>query len=570
MTEELYWNSTTIETLLSIEDTVDYSRRATVLSLLFIVVIFVAIFYFFAKKDVPFNRIAYMFIFPALFALVLLEIYPIIYGVILSFTSYNLRRGELPKFNWFQNYANVAENPQLPIAFTTTLVWTSLIIVAKILLGFFIAYLIHFKVKRKKLWYLFLYLPWAIPSYIKILSWRTFIQGYSGDSFFNMLFGTNVVLGSQPYTTLIIACFVEVWDSIPLITTLFLGGMSSIPKELSDLAEIDQIGEGTRIRKIIVPLIKPIILPAIILEIIKTFGSFNVAFFLTKGYPFLSYGVSDAGIIGATDLFSTFTFYMFYQKREVGIAAAYSTIMSLLTLFFVLIWIKMSRGTQSTYQPTKKKLPKRTKSFLPILGVFQALGYIIAGITGFRYFGIHYNIHLNFVIGSLYFVTSIALFFYSEKIYNWFKLLIILDLIISVSQFFVLQMWFALNWNIFIVFFELFILSGIKKNSTEHTKKNFLARIKKKTQSFRYRITNNIQSIDRHLIDLHSLHFVFLFQTLIVLLLNIISKNKNWIMWSIFAILLVGLVISLFSNNMLKISIILQIPLLLGLVFSSS
>jgi len=69
---------------------------------------------------------------------------------------------------------------------------------------------------------------------------------------------------------------------------------------------------------------------------------FSVAFLLTKGYPLLSYGTSEAGVIGATDLFSTFTFYMFYQKRDIGIAAAYSTIMSILTLFFVLIWMKMS------------------------------------------------------------------------------------------------------------------------------------------------------------------------------------------------------------------------------------
>lgn len=570
LNEEFYWNSTIIETKISSEDTFEYSRRATVLSLLFIVVIFIVIFYIIARKDVPFNRIAYMFIFPALFALVLLEIYPIIYGVILSFTSYNLTRGEIPKFNWLQNYANVAENPQLPIAFTTTLVWTSLIIIAKILLGFLIAYLIHFKVKRKKLWYLFLYLPWAIPSYIKILSWRTFIQGNAGDSFFNMLFGTNVNLVSQPYIALIIACFVEVWDSIPLIATLFLGGMSSIPRELNDLAEIDQIGEGTRIRKIVVPLIKPIIIPAIILEIIKTFGSFNVAFFLTKGYPILSYGTSEVGVIGATDLFSTFTFYMFYHKREVGIAAAYSTIMSLLTLFFVLIWIKMSRGTQSTYQPTTKKPPSRTKKFLPVLVGLQALGYIIAGISGFRYFGIHYNIHLNYIIGSLYFLISILLFFYSEKINSWFKLLIIIDLVISVSQFFALQMWFAFNWNIFIVIFELFILSGIKKNPARQTKKSFLRVMKNKIQSFRFKISDSLKLIDRHLVDIQSLHGVFSLQTLTLLLFNIILKNKNWIMWTVFAISFACLVISFFSKIILKTSIIIQIPLLLGLIFSAS
>ena len=327
----LFWESNQFETLLSLQDSLRYSKLATSLTLLTIVILFVAIFFFMAKRDVPFNKIAYVFIFPALLALVLLEVYPILYGIFLSFTDYHLKRGEIPVLSGFNNYAHIAENPQLPITLTTTLVWSTLIIIAKIVLGFLLAYVIQYKVKKKKLWYLMLYVPWAIPSYIKILSWRTFIHGNGGNSLFNTLFGTNVNLLTQPYVTLFLACFVEVWDSIPLITTLFLGGLSSIPKELNDIADIDQISERTKIRRVIVPLIKPIILPAIILEIIKTFGSFNVAFLLTKGYPLLSYGTSEVGVIGATDLFSTFTFYMFYEKRDIGIAAAYSTIMSILT-----------------------------------------------------------------------------------------------------------------------------------------------------------------------------------------------------------------------------------------------
>ncbi|MCE7740020.1 MAG: hypothetical protein GPJ50_11640, partial [Candidatus Heimdallarchaeota archaeon] len=122
VSEELYWESEQVETLQSQEDQLHYSKLATSLSLLVIVILFVAIFIFFARRDVPFNRIAYVFIFPALFALVLLEVYPILYGIFLSFTSYNLVRGEQPVFTGFNNYAHITENPQLPIAFTTTLV----------------------------------------------------------------------------------------------------------------------------------------------------------------------------------------------------------------------------------------------------------------------------------------------------------------------------------------------------------------------------------------------------------------------------------------------------------------
>jgi arabinogalactan oligomer/maltooligosaccharide transport system permease protein len=564
--EHQVWKSDYLKTLVSSDEALRISRISTAVTLAVIVLVFIALMIFFARRDVPFNRVAYLFIFPALFALVLLEIYPIIYGIILSFTSYTLKRGEIPEFNWLQNYIEVSENPQLPIAFTTTLVWTTLIILAKIVLGFIIAYIIQYKVKRKKLWYLMIYLPWAIPSYIKILSWRTFIHGNTGYSFFNFLFGTNVNLVSQPYVTLIVACFVEVWDSIPLITTLFLGGLSSIPSQVNDLAEIDQINERTRIRRIIVPLIKPIILPAIILEIIKTFGSFNVAYLLTNGYPLLSYGTSEAGVIGATDLFSTFTFYMFYEQRQIGIAAAYSTIMSLLTLFFVIVWIKMSRGTQSAYRPVREKLPRRTGILIPILTALQGVGYLLSGIMGFRYFGIHWNLPLNYMLATFYFVITFLLIRIKNRSYKVLKLILILDLIFSASQFFVLQMWYAFNWNVIIVFLQLFILSTVKVKRNSSSKISLFQSIRIKWRSIIDWLRSFSLKIDNILTDLGSLHFVILIQSLFLLISNVIV-DPSVLIWIIFSLFSITLISSLFIELVTKISIFIQPILWIGLVF---
>ena len=566
-TELLLWESEEFETLQSPEDALEYSRNSTIISLVIIISLFIILFVFLARKDVPFNRIAYLFIFPALFALVILEIYPIIYGIVLSFTSYHLKRGEVPSFNWLENYANISNNPQLPIAFTTTMVWSIIIIFAKIVLGFFIAYLIQYKVKRKVIWYLLLYLPWAIPSYIKILSWRTFIQGNAGVSFFNFLFGTNVNLITQPYTTLFIACFVEVWDSIPLITTLFLGGLSSIPRELNDLAEVDQIEERTRIRRIIVPLIKPIILPVIILEIIKTFGSFNVAFLLTKGYPLLSYGASEVGVIGATDLFSTFTFYMFYQRRDVGISAAYSTIMSLLTLFFVLIWIKMSRGTESTYQPTKAKKLKNHRITFSVLILIQSLGYILAGVLGFRYFGVHWNSPINYILAALYLIIWFIVLFKKEKAYRALKILLILDLILSLSQFFFYQMWYAFNWNIFLIVVELFILSGIKISKSEITWSSYIRGFRRRIRSIRKKLVKSLLWLDKRLVKPSSNHFFFFIQIVGIFISNIIQKTEVWYIWLLSSLLLLVLTLSLFSEFVSQLMIFWQPILWISLVF---
>ncbi len=565
---EHLWSSNQIETLQSLEEQLQYTKLATSLSLLAIVILFIAIFIYLAKKDVPFNKAAYVFIFPALLALVLLEVYPILYGIFLSFTSYNLKRGEQPVFNAFNNYAHITENPQLPIAFTTTLVWSTLIIVAKIVLGFILAYIIQYKVKRKKLWYLFLYIPWAIPSYIKILSWRTFFHGTGGISFFNALFGTNVNLLSQPYVALFIACFVEVWDSIPLITTLFLGGLSSIPKQLNDVADIDQIRESSKIRKIIVPLIKPIILPAIILEIIKTFGSFNVAFLLTNGYPLLSYGSSEAGIIGATDLFSTFTFYMFYQQREIGIAAAYSTIMSLLTLFFVLIWMKMSKGTKSSFIPIEQKKTTRNKYILPSLFLLQSAGYLAAASTNFRYFGIYWNNALSYVIAGFYLLSLVLLFSKKKVSIKLIRLVLIIDLILSLSQFFFYQMWFAFNWNIFIIVLEFFLITNLKNQQTEDVNFNPIKSVLSCLQQVRKKIFNLLQKLDSKIVKLNSIHGIILVQGTTILVANLILNANDWFSWTIFALFGVYVICSSLSNILVKISIILQPILWVGIVFN--
>ncbi|MHA1817198.1 MAG: ABC transporter permease subunit [Candidatus Heimdallarchaeaceae archaeon] len=563
--EETFWITEEFSTLQSIDEALKYSRTATTITILIIILIFIIIFAIIAKIDVPFNRVAYVFIFPALFALVLLEVYPMLYGIVLSFTSYNLTRGEVPQFNWLENYIHISENPQLPIAFTTTLVWSTIIIFLKIVLGFALAYIIQYKVKRKKVWYLLLYLPWVVPTYIKILSWRTFIQGSGGESLFNMLFGTNVNLLNQPYVALLLACFVEVWDSIPLITTLFLGGLSSIPKELNDIAKIDQISERTSIRKIIIPLIKPIILPAIILEIIKTFGSFNVAFLFTSGYPLLPYGVNEAGIIGATDLFSTFTFYMFYQRRDVGIAAAYSTIMSILTLFFVLVWVKMSKGTESSFQPSEIKRKRNYKIIIPSFLIVQGIGYIVSGVVGFRYFGYHWNPTLNYIMASFFVISGILFIWKPNQSTTGLKILLALDLIFSLTQFFLFQMWFAFNWNIFIIAVEFFILANIPRKKI---KAHFVLRkLRNLAQYLRKKIVNISQWVDSKFTDLSLIHFILVIQASVILISNFIIGSNFWLMWGIFGLNILVIFLSIFSRIVTKFSVLFQPIIWIGLCF---
>lgn len=561
------WKST-IETSVSLIDELEYSQLSLILSLVTILIVFLLLFYYIAKKDLPYNRLAYLFILPAVLALILLEVYPIIYGIFLSFTSYGLKRGEIPVFVFFKNYAEVTKNPQLSIAFTTTIVWTVIVIFFKLLLGFIFAYSLHFKIKRKKPWYILLYLPWTIPAYIKILSWRSFFQGYSGDSFFNMLFQTNINLLVKPYTALFIASFVEISIAIPFITTLFLGALSSIPKELIDISEVDQISEWLRIKKIVFPLIKPIILPAIVLEIIKSFGSFNVAFLLTGGYPILKYGVSDIGVIGATDLFSTFTFYMFYQQRAIGIAAAYSTIMSIITLFFVLIWIKISKGMENKFQPEDKKTGQNNLFTIIVIVLLQSIGYIISAYTGFRYFGFYYSKITTLFFAGFYLLVFISLITRKGRIMRFFRSILIVDLFISFFQLVRYQMWYAFNWNILIIAIVLLLLAQIDYSGQRLTRLSFVFetisnrvnQLIKLIKVLLRRVDNAIVRADRYTVII-SLEAVFL-------LIYVLMIHSTLYMLISFVLILLSLIGYTFLNCDLKLDYMVQLLVFLLLIFS--
>ncbi len=562
----IIWSSFLFQTLSSIQQASVHSRTATVVSLLIIILVFLILFAFIAKKDIPFNKIAYIFIFPALFALALLEVYPILYGFVLSFTSYSLERGETPIFNAFENYAYISQNPHLSITLTTTLVWSTVIIFFKLLSGFLIAYFIQYKVKRKKLWYLSIYIPWAIPAYIKILSWRSFFHGNAGYSLFNLLFGTSVNFVSQPYVTFFIASFVEVIDSIPLITTLFLGAMSSIPKELMDIAEVDQINERSRIRHIVLPLIKPVMLPVLILEIIKAFGSFNVSFLLTRGYPLLPYGTNEAGVVGATDLFSTFTFYMFYQRREVGISAAYSTIMSLLTLFFVLIWIKMSKGTQSTFRPTKIKQKKKNQFIIAFVLFSQSIGYFLATTFNFRYFGIYWNKTISYTIAASLLICAILIVSKKDRSWKIFSIIIALDLILSLSQFFFYQMWFAFNWNIFISGVIFYVIKNNNVLNDTKIGSKSISKIKVGIIKVKRQILSSLNRLDEKFVEINRFHSFLGLEIFVVLLSCLLDSASDWILWLILSILVINLIVSLFITQIKTFSFVLQVGLWITLL----
>jgi arabinogalactan oligomer/maltooligosaccharide transport system permease protein len=153
---------------------------------------------------------------------------------------------------------------------------------------------------------------------------------------FGAINGLLVALGIEPvswfthFSTAFAANVVtNTWLGFPFMMVVSLGALQSIPPELYEAAEVDGASKWTQLWRITLPLLRPALLPAILLGCVWTFNMFNIIYLVSGGEPG-----------GATDILVSEAFRWAFQRNEqYGFAAAYSVL-----IFLVLLaWTRATR-----------------------------------------------------------------------------------------------------------------------------------------------------------------------------------------------------------------------------------
>ncbi len=270
------------------------------------------------------GRMALWFLAPTAAVLLLVVAYPFFYNVGMSFTNWNMFHFRDPAFNGLTNYAKLVREPEFLRVFLRTFLWTGVNLVFHVTLGVGAALLLNRRLPGRPLYRALLILPWAMPQYISALTWR---------GMFNLEYGSvNLLLGklglgavgwlSGEWTAFAAATITNIWLGFPFIMVVALGGLQSIPEELYEAARIDGAGAWRRFTAITLPMLRPVLTPAIVLGTIWTFNNLNVIWLVTKqGEP------GDKSHILVTYVYkAAFTYYRY------GYAAAFSVFI-FLTLF---------------------------------------------------------------------------------------------------------------------------------------------------------------------------------------------------------------------------------------------
>jgi arabinogalactan oligomer/maltooligosaccharide transport system permease protein len=226
----------------------------------------------------------------------------------------------------------------------------------------------------------------------------------------------------------------------------------------------------------------------------------------------------------------------------------------------------MSKGTESSFQPSETKKKRNYKIIIPTFLIIQAVGYIVSGIVGFRYFGYHWNPVLSYIMASFFVISSMLFIWKPNQSSTGLKLLLVVDLIFSLIQFFLFQMWFAFNWNIFVVAVEFFIIANIPRKKINS---NFVInKLRRTAQNTRKIVITTSQRIDTKLTDLNVIHLFLVVQASILLISNLILGSSFWLVWTIFGLNILVIFCSVFSRSITMFSILLQPIIWIGLCFA--
>ena len=282
---------------------------------------------------------------PAFILLTAVVLYPFLYNVALSLGDMNLTRIREWHFVGLRQYVKIFTEPTQPDFYTVflkTIIWTVVNVFFHVTIGVFLALILNQQLKGKSIFRTFLILPWAIPQYIVALTWRgmfNYEYGSINQIIVQYLHMAPVAWLKSPTEAFLACILTNVWLGFPFMMVVALGALQSIPGELYEAADMDGARWWHKFRTITVPLIRPVMIPAVTLGMIWTFNNLNIIWLVSNtGEP------SDQTHILVSYVYkAAFNFYNF------SYAAALSMVIFFILLVFSMVFMTRSKATEAAY-----------------------------------------------------------------------------------------------------------------------------------------------------------------------------------------------------------------------------
>ena len=282
------------------------------------------------------STVAWGMLAPTLLLLGVLAVYPLFYALYLSMTTAQV--GAPGRFVGLANFLRLPHTAIFALTLWNTVLYTVSAVAVKLALGLVLAFVLAQRAPGMKWIRGAVLVPWVAPISLSVLAWTWMFD--STFSVFNwVLMHLHLISGpigwlGTPRLARFAVVLVNVWSGLPFFGITFLAGLVTIPQELYEAATVDGVGALGRVRRITLPLLRPVIATVVLFSVVMTSSDFATIFVLTHGGP-----------MNTTQVLSTLAFRLGLATGDLGNAAAISLYLFPALLLATTVQARLMRRT---------------------------------------------------------------------------------------------------------------------------------------------------------------------------------------------------------------------------------
>ena len=225
----------------------------------------------------------YLFASPWILGFVLLGIFPLIVGLLVSFSNYDGLNIDVVKLVGIRNYARIFTDPDVPFSAGRTLLWLVVNLPTWMVLSFLLAIILNQDIKGRGLFRTLYYIPSVIPGVASIAAWGVLLdKNYGLLNAFLSIFRPGTAIGWMSDYALVGMALIAIWGGLGSGMLIFLAGLQDIPDELVEAAKIDGANSFQVFWHITLPLMTPILFFQLVMGVIGAFQQLNLPLLVSR------------------------------------------------------------------------------------------------------------------------------------------------------------------------------------------------------------------------------------------------------------------------------------------------
>lgn len=275
-----------------------------------------------------------LFLAPTVIGLGLFTFLPILASVVLAFFSWDIITP--PRFVGLENFADIAADPTIRVSFLNTIGFVVVAVTLQLAVALVLAVLVNTRMPRllKSFFRSVLFFPLVLSAAsVSIIMGYLFNENFGlVNHVLNLLGMADVPWLTSTHGAMIVVILVYVWQNFGFSFLLFLGGLSSIPKEVYEAAQVDGATGWKQFWKITFPLVSPTTLVASVMAIISALQIFDQPYVLTRGGP------GDSTRTAVMVIYESA-----FKQLEFGRASAIGIVLTVVIMLVTAVQFRLSR-----------------------------------------------------------------------------------------------------------------------------------------------------------------------------------------------------------------------------------